>query len=114
MQKHPVSSRISQDIVNLLVERQMTLTQIAQMLGVGKSYVSRVKAGTRNFTLDHLAILENELGESLPVLLIKSLPRKAGPPNLRKLYDMTLRLLETTGSAAQRSHPKRRPRTKAA
>jgi transcriptional regulator with XRE-family HTH domain len=120
MTKPAVSTRISRDVVNLLVSRGMTLTRIAQTLGVTKSYVSRVKAGTRNFTLDHLARLEMELGESLPVLLIKAVPRETVSPALWPLYQSALELLENTGSGRSRparseSHYKRRrARTKAA
>ena len=113
-----ISSRISRDVVNLLVDRGMTLTEIAKMLEVTKSYISRVKSGTRNFTLDHLAKLEQAVGESLPWLLIKAVPRDSVSPKLRPLYDSTLRLMETTGSgtrAAKREpQKKRRPRSKAA
>jgi len=104
MKEPAVSSRISRDVVNLLVSRGMTLTQIARTLGVTKSYISRVKAGTRNLTLDHLARLEEELGESLPVLLIKAVPRETVSPALWPLYESTLKLLDRT---APQATPKR-------
>ena len=105
MTKHTVSSRISRDVVNLLCDRGMTLTQIAQSLGVTKSYISRVKAGTRNFTLEHLSKLEDVLGESLPLLLINAIPRNSMSPQLRRLRDVTQRLLKSTGAG-------KKPRTK--
>jgi len=118
MTKHPVSSRISRDVVNLLCDRGMNLTQIAQMLGVSKSYISRVKAGTRNFTLEHLSRLEAAVGESLPLLLIHAIPRDTMSPQLRRLHDITQRLLKTTGSANRAAPPehgkKRGARTRAA
>ena len=119
MTKPAVSTRISRDVVNLLVSRGMTLTHIAQTLGVTKSYISRVKAGTRNFTLDHLARLEMELGESLPVLLIKAVPRETVSPSLWLLYESALELLENTGSGNRPArnesrHKRRSARTKAA
>ena len=118
MTKHTVSSRISRDVVNLLCERGMKLTQIAELLGVTKSYISRVKAGTRNFTLEHLSRLEAALGESLPLLLINAIPRDSMSPELRRLHDVTQRLLKTTGSAGRAAPPedgkKRGARTRAA
>jgi transcriptional regulator with XRE-family HTH domain len=118
MNEPAVSSRISRDEVNLLVSRGMTLTQIARTLGVTKSYISRVKAGTRNFTLDHLAKLEAEPGESLPVLLIKSVPRETVSPSLWPLYESTLKLLEQTNprpaNKQSESSKRRRARKRAA
>jgi transcriptional regulator with XRE-family HTH domain len=119
MAKHSVSSRISRDVVNLLVDRGMTLTEIAGILGVTKSYISRVKAGTRKFTLDHLSLLEDALDVSLPVLLVEAIPRDLVKPELRRLHEMTLQLLRSTGSGARSTkrdatHKKRRVATKAA
>ena len=94
MAKHKASARYSRDITNLLVSRGMTLTQIAGLLGVTKSYISRVKAGTRSFTLDHLAQLEREVSEPLPLLLIRSIPAASVTRELRPLYEATLRLLD--------------------
>ena len=118
MAKYSVSARFSRDVVNLLVARGMTLTEIASLLGVTKSYISRVKAGTRKFTLDHIAILEDKLDASLPVLLVEAVPRELVKPELRRLHDMTLELLRTTGSGIREAklHPgkKRKLPTKAA
>jgi len=65
MSERMVSSGFSQDVVELLISRGMSLTHIAKFLGVTKSYVSRVKFGKRSLTLDHLAVLEMELGQCL-------------------------------------------------
>jgi transcriptional regulator with XRE-family HTH domain len=96
----------------------MTLTEIAKILAVSKSYISRVKAGTRKFTLDHMSILEDALGASLPVLLVEAIPRALVKPELRRLHDLTLELLRSTGSGAQGARlpgsKKRHPKTKAA
>jgi transcriptional regulator with XRE-family HTH domain len=114
MARYAVSERISRDVVNLLVDRGMTLTDIARMLGVSKSYISRVKAGTRKFTLDHMATLEDALGTSLPVLLVEAVPRELLKPELRRLHEMTLELLKSTGTGAggARAEGARKRRTK--
>ena len=116
MAKYMVSLRLSRDIVNLLIDRGMTVTGIAEMLGVTKSYISRVKNGKRKFTLDHMSTLEKKLKVSLLVLLMQSIPRESVSPALRPLYDETLRMLKITGSGreyAGRGLPQKR-RTKAA
>lgn len=100
MAKYSVSTRFSRDVVTLLVNRGMSLTEIAEVLGVTKSYISRVKSGTRKFTLDHLEILEDFLQASLPVLIMEATPRESVRPELRPLHDMTLKLLRSVGSGA--------------
>jgi transcriptional regulator with XRE-family HTH domain len=94
MAKHVLSLTISSDVVKLLVDRGMTLTQIARKLGVSKSYISRVNSGTRSFTLDHLMTLERAVGEPLPWLLIESIPIESVSPELRPLYEATRKLLK--------------------
>ena len=60
MKEYVVSCRISRDIVNLLISRGMIASKIAHTLGVSKSFISRVKAGTRNFTLNQLDSAEHD------------------------------------------------------
>src|SRR5438034_9502498 len=98
MLKRTVSPQFSRDVVNLLVERGMTLSGIARLLRVSKSYISRVKSGSRNFTLDHLARIEREIDQSIPVLMVQAIPRNSLEPELRPLYDATIQLLQSTGS----------------
>jgi transcriptional regulator with XRE-family HTH domain len=93
MSERTVSNRFSRDVVELLTSRGMNLTEIAKLLGVTKSYVSRVKAGKRSFTLDHLAVLEKELGRPAPLLLMEAIPRETVAPKARPLYDATIKLL---------------------
>lgn len=100
MPEKQVSSRISRDIVNLFVDRGMTITQLAKHLGVTKSYVSRVKSGARSFTIDHLEKLEHAVGAPLPLLLIQAIPRKAVARYLLPLYDATRRMLTHADSRA--------------
>ncbi len=117
MKEHTVSNRISRDIVNLLITRGMTASEIAGTLDVTKSFISRVKAGTRNFTLNHLATLEDFVGESLPLLLIEAIPQELIAPQHRHVYESCIHLLETTGPGrrgAQRDQPKKRRARKTA
>ncbi|MBC8146024.1 MAG: helix-turn-helix transcriptional regulator [bacterium] len=86
---------LSKGVVQMLVKRGLTLTAIAEMAGVTKSFISRVNAGTRSLTLDHLSKLEKTVGEPLPLLLLKSMSLDMVPKELRPLYRQTLKLIET-------------------
>ena len=118
MKEQTVSCRISRDIVNLLVNRGMTPLQLASALGVTRSFISRVKSGTRNFTLNHLSVLEELVGESLPILLIEAIPKEMVAPEHRPIHEACIRLLETTGAGRRgmrrEQSKKRRAGTKAA
>jgi transcriptional regulator with XRE-family HTH domain len=86
---------LSKGVVQMLVKRGMTLTAIAGQAGVTKSFISRVNAGTRSLTLDHLSKLEKAVGEPLPLMLLRSTSLETVPKELRPLYRQTLRLIET-------------------
>ena len=92
--KQPIFNNVSSGVVDLLAKRGMTLTAIAKMLGLSTSYISRVRAGARSFTLDHLTRIEREIGESLPSLLLEATPLSSVPPHLRPLYRATRTILK--------------------
>lgn len=98
----------SQATINILEKRGLNLTQIAELLEVSKSFISRVKAGERSFTLQHIGHIGRKVDKDLPWLLFTTMidPKSVKPEN-RKLYNMAKRLLEKTS-------PKRRKRSKAA
>jgi len=91
MPDRAVSSALSGDVIDLLVARGMTLTQIAQATGTTKSFISRVKSRSRSLTIDHMVALEEVVGEPLPLLLLKATPVSSVRPALRPLYKATLR-----------------------
>jgi transcriptional regulator with XRE-family HTH domain len=93
MADRTVSSAISADVIDLLTKRGMTLTAIAQAIGVTKSFLSRVKARSRSLTIDHLVALEAVVGEPLPLLLLQATPLQSVPKQLRPLYKSTERAL---------------------
>jgi hypothetical protein len=86
-----VSSALSADVIEFLVKGGITLTAIAATTGVTKSFLSRVKAGSRGLTIDHLVALESMVGEPLPLLLLKATPIESVPKELRPLYRSTER-----------------------
>jgi transcriptional regulator with XRE-family HTH domain len=93
----------SSEIIRTLVKRGYTLTGIASATGVTKSYISRVNAGTRGLTLEHLAKLEIAVGEPLPWLWLESIPMKSIPKDLRPLYRMTKKLIKPAQRRARRA-----------
>lgn len=97
----------SQGTIRILEKRGMSLTEIATLLDVSKSFISRVRSGTRSFTLQHLSAVSVKLDIDLPMLLMEALDPSTLKPENRKLYNMTKRLLERTS-------PKRKKRSKAA
>lgn len=107
MTDRTVSSAISADVLDLLVKRGMTLTEIATAIGVTKSFLSRVRARSRSLTIEHLAALEAAVGEPLPLLLLRATPIESVPKDLRALYRSTERALR--GVSRKTKQHSRRP-----
>ncbi|MBN2210161.1 MAG: helix-turn-helix transcriptional regulator [Sedimentisphaerales bacterium] len=72
----------------------MTLKQIGQLIGVSESFISRVANRQRNFTTKHLIDFEAALGRPVALLLLSTTPRNSIPQNMRRAYDMLVKLLE--------------------
>lgn len=84
-------NQLSSRLLNYLVEKHgLSLTQIATITGVDKSFISRVKSASREFSIDHLDMIADHLGVEVGVLLIASgKPLSATTdPNRRKLREM--------------------------
>lgn len=97
---------VSSGVVRLLCDRGMNLTEIAELLGVTRSYISRVKNGTRSFTLDHLVTLQRKTGQPLPLLLLQATPASDIPKELKALYRSTEKIL--SGEVDQPAQRRRR------
>lgn len=102
-----VSSSLSAEVIDLLMKRGMTLTAIAEAIGVTKSFLSRVKARSRSLTIDHLMALESVVGEPLPLLLIHATPYHSVPKHLKPLYRMTEAMLRESTPKSRRATRKR-------
>ncbi|MCY2951517.1 MAG: helix-turn-helix transcriptional regulator [Planctomycetota bacterium] len=74
------SARFSAELIRQLVDSGHTQTEIAHMLGVGKSYISRVAAGQRALTIEHLATLERALRKPMALLLLEGSSRADDAP----------------------------------
>lgn len=98
---------VSQRTIELLESRGMTQTEIAKFLLVSKSFISRVKAGTRSFTLQHLADVSLKFDEPLALLLFRITPPETIDPRYRGLYDLVQQAIDPKPT-------KRKKKTKAA
>ncbi len=65
------SARFSAELIRQIAHRGRAQTEIAAMLGVTKSFVSRVAAGQRALTIEHLVKLEQTLGKPVALLLME-------------------------------------------
>ena len=90
-----VSSRLSGDVIDLLLRRGMTMGDIARAIGATTSFVSRVKARSRSLTIDHLGALEAHPRQPLPLLLLEATPIHSVPRELKPLYRSTARVLRS-------------------
>ena len=78
---------VSMNVVKYLQEEKlMTLSRIAELLEVHKSFTSRVRKGERSFTLSHLEKLAKALDKPLSVLIMEATPIESAPKDLEKLY----------------------------
>ena len=92
--KPTTTSSISTDLVAYLRSKGKTLKQIGEMIGTGESFISRVGAGDRSFTLEHMEQFEQKLRKPIPVLLLESVWAKSIPASKKKAFNEALRLLE--------------------
>ena len=59
------SLQIADEIILLLKEKGLTLKQLADALGMKKSYASKWLTGLHNFDLDTISKIEAVLGENV-------------------------------------------------
>jgi transcriptional regulator with XRE-family HTH domain len=94
MKQHGEYKYISTGIVKHLIDdRGMSVTQIADRLGVTKSYISKVKAGERSLTLDHLGDLERITSEPIAFLMLKAMDPESVPPEVKPLYRIAWKMM---------------------
>ncbi len=109
MEHRTVSTRLSADIVDYLLANDFSLTELAGLIGVTKSFLSRVRSRQRSFTVDHLVALESVLGKPLPLLLLEATPRSTLSQGLAPLYDATVSAMRSSIAPAKaRSTSKRK------
>lgn len=72
MKQHDPSFTLSVRLVEWLKQQGKSQKDVAGLLGVSESFISRVASGHRSLTIEHLAKLEDRLKLPLPVLLLES------------------------------------------
>lgn len=88
------STRFSSELIRQLVASGRTQTQIANMLAVTKSFISRVSAGQRALTIEHLSRLEQMLGKPIALFLLEAAPTPADSPELVREREKLRSLLQ--------------------
>jgi transcriptional regulator with XRE-family HTH domain len=66
---------VGRELAHARREAGLTQQQLAQRLGVGRSYIARVESGTDNLTIGQLAHLAKALGAQLRITF--PIPKRA-------------------------------------
>jgi transcriptional regulator with XRE-family HTH domain len=83
-----VDASLSGDIVDYLQkQKRKSLREIAEMMGVSKSYLSRVKNRKKGLTLKRLVKLEKELDLPLPLLFLEVTRTQPIPQKIKREYE---------------------------
>jgi len=112
MKKRVSSHTVSSDVVNYLIAAGHTQKQLADVLGVDRSYISHVAKGSRNLIVTDLERLAKMQGVTLPELLVKATPITSVPQEMREGYRLFLQGIRAAEEA--RASLARRPRTRRA
>lgn len=88
-------NNVSADVVEYLVTRRsLSQNEIAEMLRVDKSFISRVRNGEREFSPNQLSRIADALGIPLGAMLIDARPpSKPATGETKQLVDLCERLL---------------------
>jgi transcriptional regulator with XRE-family HTH domain len=82
-----VSPSVSKKIILHLVENKgIAGTQIAKWIGSSRSFVSHVKRGEKNLTIDKLLKLEEGLKQPLPLLFMDVVEKESMSKELKDKY----------------------------
>jgi transcriptional regulator with XRE-family HTH domain len=93
MKQHDPSYTLSVRLIEWLKQQGKSQKDVAVLLGVSESFISRVASGHRSLTVDHLAELEDRLKLPLPVLLLESELVRQKSPEKRAVLTEALSLL---------------------
>jgi transcriptional regulator with XRE-family HTH domain len=93
MRQSDPSFSLSMRLVEWLKRQGKAQKDIAALLEVSESFISRVASGHRSLTIDHLAVLEDRLKLPLPVLLLESELAEQKVPEKRAVLNEALSLL---------------------
>jgi len=94
---------LSKDVVDYLVDiKKLTQSDVAAVLDVDKSFISRVRSGEREFSPNQMARLAEHLGVPLGVMLIEiTEPKKPVSVERRELLDLCARVMSIADAARE-------------
>jgi transcriptional regulator with XRE-family HTH domain len=84
---------VSGRILQVLLDRGMSQSQIASKLGVHRSHISRIKSGEHEFTDAQLDRIETLTGVPLGLLLLGSEPPATASREVRQVYREAVELM---------------------
>lgn len=107
-------SKISSKLVEYLVERRgMTQVEVAGMLDVDKSFVSRVRAAERELSPTQMETIAERLGVPLGAMLIDAADSGKQPelsPERQAILDLCTKLMHECDEALEASRAELRQR----
>ena len=90
-----VDYRISADIVTYLRRHKgLSLAEIGELMGVDKTFVSKVLHGEHSLTLKRLRQLEKAIRMPLPLLLLEAVKSYSIPKELNAEYEALKSVLQ--------------------
>lgn len=92
---------VSSNVVNYLCDQGMTQREIARLMNVSASFISRVRNGKRSLTLQHLESLEGILGKPVSIILMEATPAESTPKDLATLSAAFRSLMAKLGEAIE-------------
>ncbi len=107
--KHLRSHTAATVIGYLIRERGLTASQIADVLGVHRSFVSRCKAGERELATGNLRALADHMGMSIGALLLAAHPPRLDHPDpaVRRLERAAVDALEKLSALSEKIRQRR-------
>ena len=87
------AATLSRRILQALLDRGLSQSAVAEMLGANRSHISRVKSGEHEFTDAQLEQIERSLSIPLGLILLGSAPSATAPAKVRHLHKEAARLL---------------------
>jgi transcriptional regulator with XRE-family HTH domain len=99
--RRTASISLSSDVLAWLLDRGLSQTDVARILGVSQGYISLVKSRERALTLEHLSVLADAMKLPLGAMLLQVTPRPVRmTQDTAALFAVTERLIQKADKAA--------------
>ena len=110
--RRTLSSSLSSEVLQWLLDRGHSQVEVARMLGVSESFISLVKTRERAFTIDHMLALADAMNVPLGALLLQITERDSKNPQTKAFKESTEKIIrksdELRGLLKNRSNAGRR------